>query len=183
MTTKESKYLYIISPQWYNMIYKKINISKKNVLTITCLSVIVLIISTNGFLYLMGPFLNSDKAVKESEPKPSDFWNFVGTTISIDNNWTTTNSTYDWCNGAGTVGDPYIIENMTIDAQNSGSCILIENSIDYFIIRNCTLIDGGESSLNSGIFLNNVQNGLILNNTCYDARCGIVVQSSSDAIV
>ena len=165
------------------MIYKKFNISKKNVLTITCLSIIALIISTNGLLYLMTPFLSSDKSVKESEPKTSDFWNFVGTTISIDNNWTTTNSTYGWCNGAGTVGDPYIIENVTIDAQNSGSCILIENSIDYFIIRNCTLIDGGESSLNSGIYLDSVQNGLVQNNTCYDARCGIVVESSSDIIV
>jgi parallel beta-helix repeat protein len=165
------------------MIYKKFNISKKNVLTITCLSVIVLFTSANGFLYLMDPFLSSDKSVKESEPKTSDFWNFVGTTISIDNNWTTTNSTYDWCNGAGTVGDPYFIENVTIDAQNSGSCIYIQNSNDYFIIRNCTLIDGGGLSLDSGIYLYNVQNGLIQNNTCYDARCGIVVETSSDIIV
>ncbi len=165
------------------MIYKKFNISKKNVLTITCLSVIVLFTSANGFLYLMDPFLSSDKSVKESEPKTSDFWNFVGTTISIDNNWTTTNSTYDWCNGAGTVGDPYIIENVTIDAQNSGSCINIQNSNDYFIIRNCTLIDGGESSFNSGVFLKNVQNGLIQNNTCYNSNCGIVVDSSSNNVV
>ncbi|MHA1257552.1 MAG: hypothetical protein ACTSPS_18345, partial [Promethearchaeota archaeon] len=107
MTTKESKYLYIFSIQSYIMIYKKINLSKKKVLTITCLSVIVLFTSANGFLYLMDPFLSSAKSLEESEPKTSDFWNFVGTTISIDNNWTATNSTYNWCNGAGTIGDPY----------------------------------------------------------------------------
>ena len=173
----------MISPLPLYIIYKKIDISKKNVLTITCLTVILLITSVNGFLNLIIPFLNSDKSVNYYAPKTSDYWNFVGTTISIDNDWVTINATYDWCNGAGTVGDPYIIENVTIDAQNSGSCILIQNSIDYFIIRNCTLIDGGESSLDSGIKLDNVQNGLIQNNTCYDARCGIVVESSSNIIV
>ncbi|MCJ7647897.1 MAG: right-handed parallel beta-helix repeat-containing protein, partial [Candidatus Lokiarchaeota archaeon] len=165
------------------MIYKKFKLSKKIVLTTTCLSVMMLIISANGFLYIITPLLNSDNSIKEDGPKTSGSWNFVGTTISIDNNWTTVNATYNWCNGAGIVGDPYIIENVTIDAQDSGSCILIKNSIDYFIIRNCTLINGGESSLDSGIKLANVQNGLIQNNTCYNARCGIVVQSSSDIIV
>jgi len=173
----------MISPLPLYMIHKKIKLSKKNVSVITCLTVILLITSVNGFLNLIMPFLNSDKSVNYYEPKTSDYWNFVGTTISIDNDWVSINATYDWCNGAGTVGDPYIIENVTIDAQNSGSCILIQNSIDYFIIRNCTLIDGGESSLDSGIKLDNVQNGLILNNTCYNARCGIVAQSSSNNVV
>ncbi|MBY9004638.1 MAG: hypothetical protein KGD73_11740, partial [Candidatus Lokiarchaeota archaeon] len=101
------------------MIYKKFKLSKKIVLTTTCLSVMMLIISANGFLYIATPFLNSDNSIKEDGPKTSGSWNFVGTTISIDNNWTTVNATYNWCNGAGIVGDPYIIENVTIDAQDS----------------------------------------------------------------
>ena len=165
------------------MIYTKIKISKKIVLTVACLSVIVLIISANGFLYLITPFLSSDKSVKESEPKPSDFWNFVGTTISIDNNWTITNSTYDWCNGAGIVGDPYIIENVTIDAQGSGSGILIENTDDYFIIRNCTIYDvpsWNGVSYDGGIKLYNTDNGRIYNNTIYDTKYASIYLDGAD---
>ena len=167
------------------MIYTKIKISKKIVLTVACLSVIVLIISANGFLYLITPFLSSDKSVKESEPKPSDFWNFVGTTISIDNNWTATNTTYDWCNGAGSINDPYIIENITIDAQGSRSGILIENTDDYFIIRNCTIHDVPSwnfvtEGYDAGIKLYNTDNGRIYNNTIYDTEYASIYLDSAD---
>jgi len=165
------------------MIYNKINLSKKIVLTTICLSIMMLIISANGLLYITTPLLNSENPIKEDGLKTSGSWNFVGTTININANWAAINTSNDWCNGAGTIGDPYIIENVTIDAQNSGSCISVQNSVDYFIIRNCTLIDGGTAGLNSGIFLNNVQNGVIENNTCYDSRCGIVVQASSNVVV
>lgn len=45
--------------------------------------------------------------------------------------------------GAGTLEDPYVIENYSIDAQSVDSCIYIENVNRYLIIRNCTLYDSG----------------------------------------
>ncbi|MHA1234716.1 MAG: right-handed parallel beta-helix repeat-containing protein, partial [Promethearchaeota archaeon] len=86
-------------------------------------------------------------------------------TIHVDNNWSDTKNTYDWCSGSGTIGSPYIIENVKIDAQNSGSCIYIANSNDYFIIQNCTLINS-QASPNSAIRLDIVSNGKIIDNNC-----------------
>jgi len=72
--------------------------------------------------------------------KTSDFW-VLPYIIHINNNWSATESTYDWCTGSGSLAVPYVIENVTIDAQNSGSCIYIEHTNDYFIIQNCTLLN------------------------------------------
>lgn len=62
--------------------------------------------------------------------------------------------------GSGTIADPYIIENLTINNQvNYG--ILIYETTSHFIIRNCT-IKG-----NPGIFVNDIASGTckIVNNT------------------
>jgi len=96
----------------------------------------------------------------------SHFW-VLTTKIHIDNNWTATNSTFGWCSGSGTPADPYVIENVTIDAQNEGSCIYIENTVEYFIIQNCTLMNS-EASPNAAIRLDFVSNGRILDNIITD---------------
>lgn len=93
--------------------------------------------------------------------KGSDFWNL--SPIHIDNNWSATESTYDWCTGLGIPSNPYIIENVTIDAQNSETCIYIENTNEYFIIQNCTLLHS-QASPNAAIRLDYVSNGKILDN-------------------
>jgi len=83
-----------------------------------------------------------------------------------------------WCVGNGTYEDPYLIENITINGGGSSNCIQIKNSNKYFIINNCSLFNSGTSS-NSGISLNNVSNGLIINNNCsIDHRYGISLTSS-----
>ena len=91
----------------------------------------------------------------------SDFW--VLPRIHIDANWSATATTYDWCTGLGSSSNPYIIENVTIDAQNSGSCIYIESTSDYFIIQNCTLTNS-QASPNAAVRLDYVSNGKILDN-------------------
>ncbi|MFX1569614.1 MAG: nitrous oxide reductase family maturation protein NosD [Promethearchaeota archaeon] len=68
-----------------------------------------------------------------------------------------------WCDGSGTWNDPYIIENITIDAGFSGDCIGIENSNVFFIIRNCTLINAGYLNT-GGIYLYRVNNGALIDN-------------------
>ncbi len=141
-------------------------------------------------IYILPELINQSKSFENNlNLKGSGHWEITGR-ISIDDtdtgvsDWATINATYDWCNGAGTIDNPYVIENVTINAGNSGSCISILNSNSaYFIVRNCTLIDGGSTSLDSGIYMNSVQNGLIENNTCYNSRCGIVLEACSYNIV
>jgi len=101
---------------------------------------------------------------EEENLKGSDYW-VLPNSIHVDNNWSLTASTYGWCSGSGTIGSPYIIENVTIDAQNSGSCIYIQNTNDYFIIQNCTLINS-QASPNSAIRMSSVSNGKIIDNNC-----------------
>ncbi len=102
--------------------------------------------------------------------KQSGFWNLTGSPIFIDDldpnfNWSKTASENEWCTGLGTWNDPFKIENITIDGQDSSNCIEIKNSDAYFIIRNCSLNNSGSYS---GIELKYVDNGKIINNTCSD---------------
>ncbi len=94
--------------------------------------------------------------------KDSGFW-IVASPIHIDNNWSLTASTYEWCSGLGTPTSPYVIANVTIDAQDSGSCIHIENTNDNFKIQNCTLMNS-ELSPQAAILMEFVSNGKIINN-------------------
>ena len=94
--------------------------------------------------------------------RSADYW-VLPHRIHIDNNWSDTATDYDWCTGLGTPQTPYRIENVTIDAQNSGSCIYIENTYDNFIIQNCTLTNS-EASPHGAIGLYFVSNGKIIDN-------------------
>ena len=70
-------------------------------------------------------------------------------------------SSKGWCKGSGTWIDPYIIENVSINGQNTFSCIEIRASNRHFIIRNCKFYNGS-----TGIKLTNATNGLLLINNC-----------------
>jgi parallel beta-helix repeat protein len=67
-----------------------------------------------------------------------------------------------WCSGSGTWGDPYIIEDVVINTTTPGTRIEIRNSIKPFIIKNCTLYNGG---MNNVIKFEYVSNGTIYNST------------------
>lgn len=128
----------------------------------------------NGLEYLNINAINVEEISEfkdEPNSKLSVYWDLTGISISGNNGWATINSTYEWCNGAGSWSDPYIIENITID---DGS-IRIEDSDVYFKIRNCTLFNGI-----SGIILINVSNGNLIDNTLINLNSfGIVVGESS----
>lgn len=104
--------------------------------------------------------------------KTSGYWN--PPYIHIDNNWSQSANDLPWVQaGDGSPGNPYIIENVTIDAGGKNiAAIFIENSIDHFIIRNCTLSNTGNGSIywfhNGGIHLFNVRNGKLIENFCSD---------------
>ena len=87
----------------------------------------------------------------------------ISGTIHIDGNlgWANAKAA-GICTGLGNYSDPYLIEDLVIDGTGSARCIWIENSDVYFEIKNCTLY----KSINSGIRLNKVSNGRLINNNC-----------------
>ncbi len=86
------------------------------------------------------------------------------------------------CTGAGTYSDPYIIEDLVIDGENSSSCISIENSTVYFRIENCTLYNSGSSD--DGIKLYLVGNGTLINNNfSFNNGNGIFLLASNNNTV
>ena len=83
----------------------------------------------------------------------------VGWGVIIDNtdpseDWDYYKSTYPWCSGMGTPGNPYVIENVTFQTSLS-----IWDSDPYFQIKNCFF-----TSTNGYLDLINVTNGEIINN-------------------
>ncbi len=97
--------------------------------------------------------------------------------IHIDNNWTAAKAA-GICTGEGTYSEPYVIEDLEIDGEGSGSCILIENSKVYFRIENCTVFNSDK-----GIELNNVNNGSVFINNCsYNIGWGLYLFGNSNNI-
>ncbi|MBN1215141.1 MAG: right-handed parallel beta-helix repeat-containing protein [Candidatus Lokiarchaeota archaeon] len=115
----------------------------------------------------------------------SDYWNFSNIEILISNdNWS--ESLVDWIQvNNGTKNDPHIIENITINKGHifDGHCITIENSKDYFEIRNCSLLYAGILD-DSVIFLKNSSNGIIKNNSLtYNEAPSIHLVNSSNITI
>ena len=82
--------------------------------------------------------------------------------INVDDNWSFINETYDWCSYKDGV---YIIENVTIDANNpfTGG-IIISDTDDPFIIKNCTIYNSYASEDSAAIKLIRVKNGILIEN-------------------
>ena len=133
------------------------------------------------FIFFMIHFslINSNTSVVMSNNK-SEF-NKTDTKIIISGNSELAASA---SSGNGSAINPYIIENKVIDGGGSGSCIYIENTDNYFIIRNCLTFNSGSNFYNSGICLRNVKNGELFNNTAWDCHEGICVYfNSADNII
>jgi len=151
-------------------------VSKKKIRIIYYLILTVLLSMTPMFMlinissYKTNENLQPDAGNDKNYLKNSGYWN--PPYIHIDNNWSDSANDLPWVQGGdGSPGNPYIIENVTIDA-GSKNAIFIENSIDHFIIRNCTLSNTGNGSIrwhhNGGIHLYNVRNGKLIENFCSD---------------
>ena len=126
-----------------------------------CLMLFLMVFSIPVYYNYFDP-TSEELKIRTPGLKPAEFWNNI-TSIHITNlNWTIANAT-DWCSGSGTWGDPYLIENMVMNASGSptGAGIFIENSTNvYFTIRNVTIFQA-----NDGIRLENTNNGAIINNS------------------
>ncbi len=106
--------------------------------------------------------------------------------IRIDNNWTETVAAYDWCSGAGTELDPYIIQGINISIADQGASIAIENSVEHFIIRNCffsnVIFDLYTAprflSYYAGVYVGKAEHGLIENCTFNNNFIGISIENA-----
>ncbi|MHA2296667.1 MAG: NosD domain-containing protein [Candidatus Hodarchaeales archaeon] len=97
-----------------------------------------------------------------------------GTPIYIDDNSDFTGYGFP---GSGTEGDPYLIEDYSITGSTA-NLIHIQDTNVHFIIRNCSL-DSIDNSFR-GIYLYNVENGIIDNNTIQNCLDGIYLEYSSN---
>ena len=102
--------------------------------------------------------------------------------IHIDSNWSDAKAA-GICTGSGTESDPYVIENLEIDGGGSGSCILIENSNEYFKIENCYFNNTGDEYYDAGIKLIDVDNGQLLNNNATGNAFGFFLNISDNNIL
>jgi len=82
--------------------------------------------------------------------------------------------------GSGTAGDPYIIENWDISAENYPG-IEIRNTTAYFIIRNCYVHDGGSNYV--GTYFYNVTKGVIDNTITENNEVGICLEYSDNNLI
>ena len=80
--------------------------------------------------------------------------------------------------GDGSLNDPYIIENYTIQALSEHG-IEIRNTNLHFIIRNVS-ITNGRSNYYHGIYLYNVTNGILENNTADNNLAGFLLVDSDN---
>ncbi|MHA1696477.1 MAG: right-handed parallel beta-helix repeat-containing protein [Candidatus Helarchaeota archaeon] len=124
----------------------------RNILKIIFINLLFLV-SFIGFIYI--------KNVKTNyESIPSIITISTTKSINITSN---TDFTKYASSGNGLSTDPYVIENLIIEANLPGPSktfsININNTNAFFIIRNCTTIQGYY-----GIWLNNVSNGVIERN-------------------
>lgn len=118
----------------------------------------------------------------------SDYYNFTGPPIScggslkfrvfVDDddpnyNWSKTVAENEWCNGSGTVEDPYVIENLYVDAQKIGGCIHIRNSEKFFTIKNCWFENSEWVEYGCGVYLAWLENGTVEDNIILHTRTGI----------
>jgi parallel beta-helix repeat protein len=127
------------------------------------------------FIILFGVFLvTSTINVKDLNPKSID--NDLNEKLTLskvsgkiyikNNNWSDA-KVAGICTGNGTASNPYLIEDLEIDGGAVGSCILIENSNDHFMILNCSFTNSEDDFLmeEAGIKTVNSSNGQLINNT------------------
>jgi parallel beta-helix repeat protein len=119
----------------------------------------------------------------------SEYYNFTGPSIDCGSgilwfrvyindedsnyNWSKTAAENEWCTGSGTYGDPYVIENLYVNAHGEGGCVCIRNSKKYFIIKNCWFENAEWDEYGNGVYMRIVENGTIADNIILFTKTGI----------
>jgi len=171
-------------------------ISKNIILMITVLSLIGFYGIPNKSpdeMNLKGDFDEKQTAIEDKPSIPNSATSHAPIFIDGDdpaNDW----DDCDAVTGSGTVEDPYVIEDLEIDAGESGSGILIQDSTAYLKISNCTAINAGSNSEDAGLrieycdninvfncdFTNNSRNGIYLYSSSYNSLTGNTIANNPE---
>ncbi len=102
--------------------------------------------------------------------------------ISSDQNFSDTATANGW-DGDGSPEQPYIIENLEIEAYRMGftHCIRISGTTVHFIIRNC-ILKYANATINSAGVLSYSPHGQFLNNIVYNCSNGIWIYSDNNVV-
>ncbi|KKL14574.1 hypothetical protein LCGC14_2514290, partial [marine sediment metagenome] len=157
----------------------------------------IIILFSLGIIFALLPIMTTDGSFINTEENNSLVYNddfiivnknlqisTLSGKIHINNNWSVTKSA-GICTGSGTFSDPYVIEDLVIDAGRTGSGILIENSFVYFKIENCTIYNSGIDPFEreAGIKLINVYNGQLIENNLSNNYIGIILVGDNNDVL
>ncbi|MBN1801296.1 MAG: right-handed parallel beta-helix repeat-containing protein, partial [Candidatus Lokiarchaeota archaeon] len=166
-----------------------IGIAKKAGLLVGIFAIMCFLAPT---ILIITSFSSNDKSASFTiieNPITSDYW-VLSDPIIIDalstNNWEWAES-QPWCSGEGTLANPYVIENLTVDlGWMEISCIEIRNSNVHFIVKNCTLTGSKETYPEyetAGLKFSNVTNGQIIDNDVSYNGISILLYDSDNNIL
>lgn len=79
-----------------------------------------------------------------------------------NHNWASFIAAHPWSSGSGTHASPYIIRDISINAQGTLNCIRIQNSDKVFHIENCVFFNTDPFDISAGIKCTNVTSGFIM---------------------
>ena len=132
--------------------------------------IVIAAVGVGGYFLLKG---DGEEGSAESGLTPHDPILIVG-----NDNFTLANGVVG---GRGTESDPYIIEGWFISADNVHG-IKLSNRTSYFVIHSC-VVENGWGGHYDGIYLDNVVNGRIDNNTSENNSYGIHLGDSDNNIL
>ncbi len=178
-------------------------ITKKKLTRISFfLAILILITSQIGFNDTL-PLIEQKKIDIKSSSEIDTYDYYVGpieinATLSFNTsnsgNWTWAIDTFDWCTGSGALGDPYVIDGVFFDGNETENGLTILDSTDYYFeIKNCK----GNSSIwdilplqpwlpgeyKAGIYIESSSKGIIYNNNYSLNGLGIKLLNSTNFTV
>jgi parallel beta-helix repeat protein len=129
--------------------------------------------------------LIKDDTLNTKSLRQSGFWdeNDVAYIHISADNWSAQD--LPWIqNRTGTWEDPHVIENVTIDGTGREFGIKVENSKEFYIIRNVTIYDAGMTGpVDAALILNSANNSRIYGNNFSNNLMGIrLIQSYNNNI-
>lgn len=151
------------------------NVKKKSLI----FSLMVLMV----LVLFSAPTISADKQqVSSISPQTSQLTE-LPYVIRINDNWTETVAMYDWCTGSGTKEDPYIIQGINISIPDQAAQIAIKNSVEHFIIKNCSFSNIEfdlftaifSLTYHAGIYIEKAEYGLIENCTFTNLYGGVSI--------
>ncbi len=145
---------------------------------------LLLIVSSVGLVMVSGGNKKVDDEVRNQIPDPKPGYTSHAP-IRIDNN---AELAVEASSGTGTEGDPYVIEGWEIDGTGYGYCLYVGNTTDYFTVKDNYLHNSSGKMMldyfrDTGIYLFNVKNGTLENNSATNNEIGIYLKYASNITV